>query len=212
MLILDFDGTITDVWYRFYRVFQDYWNIQGLTFDQYKTCKKVLTDDKNLLVHLTREPERLGSYEVYREFKRESLEKQDYLAYDVLILDSTLLEKISDYIVLTYRRSEKNYLSQLKNLGLYDLFFDRSVILDPEKQITKKEWLLKNISLKEFDMGRVGIIGDSEADLEAGLSIGAEVFLVKTGLREAERLLEGVSKSDGVTIVRNVNGFLQTWS
>ncbi|WP_302429818.1 hypothetical protein [Fusobacterium varium] len=49
--IIDFDGTIVDVWERYYRIFIEYFKVDILKED-YKKLKKIFPYDIDLIEHL----------------------------------------------------------------------------------------------------------------------------------------------------------------
>jgi len=210
MLIIDFDGTIVDVWVRYFRVFQDFWDIPGFSLKDYKVLKKRLSVDECILRNLMSESIINKRIKDYQKFKKITLESEKYLELDKLILDTSLLNNNRDFIVLTNRRNKESFKYQLIKLGIYDLLYANSIILNPDNGITKAMWLRSFLSKRENKISPIKVVGDSEADLEMSNIPYTEVYLVTTGLRDAEQLISKGKKRTNLFLIYDVNYFLQT--
>ena len=117
MIVLDFDGTIADVWKRYHKIFCE--GIVNQTFkpslEDYKKLKRKLKRDGDIA-------KVIGSDLVpgYFEIKKIKLESKEYLA-----LDSALLDEKSIYIIATHQTSfiilSARRMPDLLQWGLIDL-------------------------------------------------------------------------------------------
>lgn len=209
MIIFDFDGTLIDVWKRYYEIFKQWWK---LDIDM-KTFKKLKWQNQN-------EPEILKSLEVkfekedfsrYKMFKTQKLEEREFLSFDELIIDPNYILKIKDdYMILTMRKNVENFFWQLERFGLKDLFKKKCFVLTPKGIDTKLEWLE---NAKDLD-NNITVVGDSETDLKmaelSGQNTKVNVYLVKTGLRDPYKIIQTFGLK--ASVIENVNYFLQTKS
>lgn len=102
------------------------------------------------------------------------------------------LRKKHSLILITARRDRKLLIKQLKKLGLFK-YFDE--IINTEKQPKSK--------FIKYDNGV--IIGDTEDDIEAGLSHNLKTFAVLSGARTKEQL----KKYKGIKILNNLKEVLK---
>ena len=159
LTIFDFDGTIVDVWKRYYQIFCDYWEIDHIKLKEYKELKRQYPNDDELVKSLGLDSLRLISY---KDHKRSMLESIYYLRFDSLLVSSTDLQKFfinNNSLVITVRRDKQAYYSQLKWLGL-DFIAPKTVLLNPSATDVKVNWVKRY--LPESD---ITVIGDSETDL-----------------------------------------------
>lgn len=199
MVYFDFDGTLTDVWERFYRIFQDASAITGITFEAYVSAKKRIPQDGALAAAF-------GAVlpDDYRDKKRSMLESAEYLAFDRLIVPA---ERICAFFqqhdcrILTNRRNPHNFKIQLSALGLGALT-DRCIVLNPDAKITKAQYL-SNAHPHE----KVILVGDAEAESQAAQSDSVKVYLVRTGLRAPEL----IPFSDRCEIIDSVSDFINAF-
>lgn len=173
--IFDFDGTIVDVWKRFYRVFNEFSCGVTVSFSEYCKVKKRLGTDKLVFSHFG-----LGVPEHYPEIKKQLLESPDYLKEDTLLIPAgQLLKWFGDHqsIILTSRRCEKNFFWQLNELGLSTLS-DRAFVVSPDV-MTKKQWLTNRmIAGCEYT-----VFGDSLIDMQMGELDSVTAVFVDSGLK-----------------------------
>ncbi|GHV80073.1 hypothetical protein AGMMS49944_18640 [Spirochaetia bacterium] len=185
-VFLDFDGTIVNVWKRYYKIFCDFYKID-LNFELYKKEKKLLQDDYLLAKKHTT----TNYFSDYKIYKTNSLENLDYLQLDTLILDRC--RNIKDCKILTYRNKPDNLFLQMNYLGL-NLDTKNVIILNP-MTITKKDYLL--------GYADAIIVGDSESEYVCADNKNTAVFLVKTGLRN----VEAYTYRKNVQVIEDINHF-----
>lgn len=206
MYIIDFDGTLVDIWNRYYTVFNDFWKISSLTLEEYKYLKREYELDSAIIKHLLGEID-AGTFERYKAFKGEHLEDMAYLKLDSLIVQKERLSSFfseNDAIILTIRTNKSNLIKQLNNLDIKGLA-EKIIILDNNGKQTKKIWVENNIGK---DISKI-VIGDSEMDLYIGELENTRVILVETGLRNPIKTMnklsiQGEIFSDVNCVINNV--------
>lgn len=190
MFVFDFDGTIVDVWRRFYNVFLMCVDGSDIPFEIYVKRKRQLVDDALVAKSLG-----CAMLEMSHEIKLASLESSDMLSLDcLLIAPEKLIEliKCTQSIVLTKRRNEFNFRQELDRLGLSALH-DRSYVIPPDSGISKALWLKSWLANKKIE----AVFGDSVEDMLAANEVGAKAIMVRSGLRE-ESYVKARSKVDEV--------------
>lgn len=208
MLIFDFDGTLVDVWKRYYEIFRSWWPI-NINLDTFKKLKWNFENETEILAHLNIKYTKEESLQ-YKAYKKQKLEEKEYLSLDSRIINPELIENLRvNYIILTLRRNPENYFWQLEKLGLSKLLKDRSVVLQPKGIDSKLEWIVSKYpkSLLEKEEELI-IVGDSETDLKLAdisklLKIKSIVYLVKTGLKDPNKTTQKMNLN-AITI-ENVN-------
>lgn len=180
MFYFDFDGTLADVWQRYYHVFCDASQITGVSLEEYIRVKRDHPRDSDVARIFG------GTLpEDYFEKKRNMLEDPAYLAYDRLLLSK---EKICAFFqehtcrILTNRRNAAAFRGQLISLGLESLV-DMAVVLNPDEKVKKVQYLQGEHPHEPFYL-----VGDAEAEAQVAVMDTAKVFLVRTGLRKPEDL------------------------
>lgn len=186
-IFVDFDGTLVDVWKRYYRIFTDFFN-SSISLTEYKAAKLKYPNDLEILKEYLYE----DKIESYFRFKKEKLESPEYLKYDTLLNTSFDLQNT---MILTCRRSKENLYEQIHNLNI-QVSMDNIIVLQPHDVCTKKKYL----SEKCGDDGFI-LIGDSELEYVCAELPNAEIYLVKTGLRD----VCGFPIAKNVKIVPNIN-------
>lgn len=182
-VVLDFDGTIVDIYERYYRIFKEFYKID-ISKEQYIKLKKIYPNDKDLIKFLELDIE---SFERYKKIKAEKLENEEYLKLDTLIISKKQLFEIlqnREYIVLTIRKEKSRLYKQLKWLNLEEIE-DRTIVLSPKNKFIKREYILEN---REKFSKYLTCIGDSETDLEIGKIKNVKIYHVNSGLRDSENL------------------------
>lgn len=178
--ILDFDGTIVDLWPRFYKVFCDINSISDVSFNDYKKVKRLLKKDElvarklNVILHKD-----------YFERKKEFLENFEYLKEDkLLVAKEDLYDFFAKYkcLILTKRRNKENFIKELKflNIEIKKLEFE---ILSPLSGMTKSEWIRQN-----YFNDAITLIGDGEEEIKANVLPNVNVVIVDSGLTNIEEL------------------------
>ncbi len=177
MVFLDFDGTIVNLWPRYYRAFCMASGAAGVTQAQYLAAKRRFPADGKLAEHL-----QVPLPDDYFSRKRGLLESRQLLQHDTLLLPREELISFFgryDCRILTSRRREPLFREELARLGLEGLAA-QAIVLDPDK-MGKKEYLQAR-----FPAGCHVLVGDSEAEWEAGALENVRVALVRSGLRRPE--------------------------
>lgn len=201
MYVFDFDGTIVDVWHRFYEVFCLCVGSRELSFDQYVIEKRRLRDDSLIADGIGR---KLVSD--FRELKAGCLEDLSYLRYDELLIDAKkLIEWFSEYpsIILTKRRIESHFRKELGWLGLEKLQ-NRSFVLSPQLCVSKGAWL-------KLELGKAGVcavIGDTVEDMRAANDVDAKAIFVNTGLQDCNYVLSQTLIYDSYSDISKAIGAL----
>ena len=180
MLYFDFDGTLADVWQRYYHVFKDASGIAGMSLETYIRVKREFPQDSDVA--------RIFGGNLpddYKAKKRSKLEDPAYLAYDRLLIPAEKIcafFKEHDCRILTNRRSAEAFRDQLVSLGLEELV-SKAVVLNPNEKIKKVQYLQMTHPKEKFYL-----VGDAEAEAQVAVLDQAEVYLVRTGLRAPETL------------------------
>lgn len=178
MIFFDFDGTIVNVWSRYYQVFLAASEFTGISQRDYVKAKRTLISDREVAHHLGRS---LPAW--YFLKKRALLESEDYLRLDTLFVSEIELNAMFSKFecrFLTERRQVNAFFTELKNLGLSHLS-DQAIVLDPAQKVSKKEFLMQN-----FPHSNHIVIGDSAAEWETAALENVHAVLVQTGLRQPE--------------------------
>ena len=199
MLYFDFDGTLADVWQRYYHVFKDASGITGMSLEEYIRVKREFPQDSDVARIFG------GTLpEDYKAKKRSKLEDPSYLAYDQLIVPaekSCAFFKEHDCRILTNRRSADEFREQLVSLGLEELV-SKAVVLNPNEKIKKVQYLQMTHPDEKFYL-----VGDAEAESQAAVLDQAEVYLVRTGLRDPMTL----PNAEKCRIIDNVDVFMKSF-
>jgi phosphoglycolate phosphatase len=182
-IFIDFDGTIVDIWARYFAVFKDYFCLPSSFFPEYKRLKYIFPNDRELAYHLFH----LSEIEInsYLRFKHTWLEDRRYLHLDTLLVNHDFLENFFEKTnakILTTRNNEGAFMEQLDFLQI-SFLKHRAIVLKPQGIKTKYDWLLQSEK-----NGSVIMIGDSEIDLKAGTLPNSTAFFVKTGLRDHQSI------------------------
>ena len=166
--LLDFDGTIVDLWPRYHAVFCTLSNAD-INISSYKQLKQKLKKDEELFKYLN-----LKIPQDYFAMKSKLLEDKDFLKYDKLIVKKENLIEFTNknnVKILTARRYPDNFMWELDYLGLSSLRNCSICVNEP-----KKDWAKAN----NFSNGI--IIGDDVRDLEVALNPGVFAIMVLSGL------------------------------
>lgn len=190
VLYLDLDGTVVDVWHRYYSVMKSFWErtlpAPCPELEEYRRLKLCFVDDRKLLRHWCRhsllsEEEQQTLIEGYNYHKRNIMESEEMLKKDTLIGDlrSFISEVKPEYEVhlLSVRNRRTLAMEQLEWLNIAACL-DRIAFVQPSRDQNPKLAYIKGSAGKQ-DI----IIGDSETDIECGTQLGLRTFHVSTGLR-----------------------------
>ena len=166
MRYIDLDGTLLDLWPRYYKVFCTLLHVEDIKFEEYRKRKRQYGKDGMVA--------RFFGYELpkgYFSKKKELLEEREYLALDCLLLTVEEIKKIfrdDKTMLLTKRRFPKQLEWQLDQLGL-----DIPMVTANN---TKLQWLRENCFEESI------IVGDSLIDLDAGKLDNISPIMVGYGL------------------------------
>lgn len=198
----DFDGTLVDVWERYYKILTSYLSLNGYkcggTIENYKYEK--LRSAKDHLVAETLWNARMD-IDDYLKYKRDMLETDELLQLDRPIGDfaemaEKLRKKSCGIVLLSLRRKPEMLHKELERLGYADCF-DETVVLNPENG-KKTEWLVRKV--KKGDI----LVGDSLDDLKTHIN-GVNAFFVKTGLHMYD---ETALRKNGITTIKDYTEIL----
>lgn len=169
MYVIDFDGTIVDLWPRYCSVFKAILNLKSLSIDDYKIIKQKLKRDSLVAEYFGKQLPN-----DYFSRKASMLEDRDFLLLDSPLIDISLLNNLllNNAIILTKRRNEKSFQWQLVKLGIYE----RYVVIDSGKKI---DWVRKNLQEQ-----KITVIGDSTAELEIAQLPNVDAWMVGYGLSD----------------------------
>lgn len=181
VVYVDFDGTIVDVFPRYYIVLNRFLNnyygrgidYQTFYIEKRNGEKEHIIVKKNLKINL--------DIEAYLQYKKEKLEEKENLKIDRFIgkpfeTYQYIKSKGFDVIVLSQRRNKENFEWQLQELK-YRMFCDEAICLYPQSQGNAKLAFLEG----RAEAGDI-IIGDSQIEMECSKKLGISGCFVNTGL------------------------------
>jgi phosphoglycolate phosphatase len=187
MIVFDLDGTLLNVWKRYYYVFNTWWKLENLDIEQFVKLKRKLVDDERIIKNFIPNVEEKAIIS-YKNYKAEALERPDFLQLDQEIFDLKLLKDVGNFRILTVRRNPENLFNDLRKRG-FDFLIDYTVVLRPSDKLVKYRWIVDNFSAISLKNEPLLIVGDSETDLLTAKMSQVNVFLVNTGLRDPYALL-----------------------
>lgn len=203
-IFFDFDGTLVNVWNRYYNILYDFVKIENpeihFTISEYIEAKLRLQKDHLVLADLVKYDLNIDKY---MTFKRKYLEQESYLRLDKPIGNFKefciqMREKGYMIFLVSARHSENMFYKQLGWLG-YDKLFDEIKIISPNKQ-TKLEYFKSIAHTNDV------IVGDSMAELEGAIG-RCKGYFVRSGLHlydETGLLSLGLTVIDDYTKLREV--------
>ena len=170
MNLIDFDGTIIDLWPRYCAVF-NYLLKSNIELSEYKTAKQKLQRDSLVADYFG-----LTLSEDYFSMKAIALEDPIFLELDILLFDSIVLNKVlsKNFCILSHRRNPESFYLELSRLNIKC----DAVVVNSK---SKKQWAID--SGAHIDR----IIGDSIQDLEVGSIPGVEAWMTGYGLGTREQ-------------------------
>lgn len=180
-IYLDFDGTVTDIWIRYYRVLNDFLSqnhMDKINLDEYKIRKKNRLFDHEIVKELSGQE---LDIEKYSKFKKEMLEDIKYLKLDSLIGEPSYYVDLFHQTgfrveILTQRHQKENFMKQLKWLKI-EFVFDAYTVVSPCRKENAKYQYLYNHVCKEDIM-----IGDSPVEKECAEKCHIPFLFVDSGL------------------------------
>lgn len=199
MIFFDFDGTVVNVWPRYYRVFLAASELTGISQYDYIEAKRALISDEKVARHFGKD---IPSQ--YFARKRALLECDGYLRLDTLLVSATELNAFFSRFecrLLTQRRRFQAFFEELKDLGLGCLS-NQAIVLNPDQGISKKMFLKKN-----FPQSNHIVVGDSESEWEAAALRNIHTVLVETGLRRPGDF----PLSTRHTVVPSISAFIMSY-
>ena len=185
---IDFDGTIVDVFPRYYGILSEYLKEianESLDFSQYKKLKRLGKKDHIIVKELTQGLE--IDIDEYLKYKRERLESFSWLLKDTLIGNpegANLKLKNMGYkvVLLTQRYNKNNLNKQLEILNIKECF-DEVVMVKPIAGQNVKAVYIGTMSNSD-DI----IVGDSKVEIDASILLNINGYFVESGLFSAESL------------------------
>lgn len=184
-VFVDFDGTIADVFPRFYGILSNYieqYFDEELDYSMYRELKRLGKKDHVIVKELIYGLE--INIENYMNYKRERLESFQWLQKDNIIGDpKDAYEKFKiigyDVVLLTQRNNKNNLLKQIDTLKIDDCFDDIVVVKPEEGKNVKAQYIEKCYCNKDI------IIGDSKVEIEVSRVLNIQGYFVNTGLISA---------------------------
>ncbi len=186
VIYIDLDGTLLDVWPRYYTVMNAFLESHGLTslsLEEYKRQKLQWVGDEAILMNAVGGNPREGGVllPTYRIWKREALESEPMLRLDRPIGNlgafAARMNPAYRLNLISIRRDRELALKQLRRLNMI-LPFERIDLVSPSRAGNPK-WDAINDRATPNDI----MIGDSEIDAACGSMLGLRTFHVRTGLR-----------------------------
>lgn len=183
---IDFDGTIVDVFQRYYGILNEFLEINSgvkLDFIKYKRLKRLGIKDHIIVEKLTNGLK--IDIDKYMVFKREKLESFQWLIKDNLIgktkdINNTLKDMGYKVVLITQRNNKDNLLKQLYHLNLKEEF-DEIVVLKPVKgKNVKLDYIANKYTSDDI------IVGDSAVEMEVSEILNIKGYFVETGLFSSE--------------------------
>lgn len=189
---LDLDGTILDIAERYYRIHCDVCRSLGLVpiaAAEYWELKRDRRDLDNL-------PGRVAAdlSQRYRQERVARIEAPEYLAHDRLLPGArqalTTLATRDRLVLVTLRHNPAAVYQQLRELSI-DFVFDQIIT---GHAVDEPSWRAKaRLIERDNHSGHLPavIVGDTEADVLAGKSLGIATIAVLSGIR-SRSFLEGL--------------------
>lgn len=176
--LIDFDGTIVDVWSRYHAVFcaASGCSEHLLSRSMYRGFRLSGKTDIDIIKTINI----VCNVNEFRRRKHSMLENPEMLSKDSLIIcKERLLGWFAqdDCYILTVRRNPSVLFQQMSELGI-GLLRPRTVIINPDSGTTKEQWA-KQLPRRSDE---ILAIGDSCSDMEIGRLDNARAVHVQTGL------------------------------
>lgn len=176
MMVLDFDGTLIDVWKRYYKIFCEGLENRSLMFplEEYKLLKRKFKRDEDIARFVG-----TSLLPGYFESKKAKLENMEYLALDKSLLTAVSSKIIganqSDFVILSARRRPDILLWEVDRLGI-PIPLNQVYAVNPDDKDSKTRWFIEHKDAIEY------IIGDSKVELHAFPGLDVKRVFVDTGL------------------------------
>lgn len=189
IIYIDLDGTLLNVWLRYYTVMGSFFESQKLpfhSFQEYKSQKLNLVRDEAIIRRVVADnpaaaEELISKYKLWKRHRleSESLLKLDQPMGQLHFFAAQLKPKYRLHLI-SVRRKHELAIRQLHHLNMVAPF-DHIDLVSPSLTINPK-WDMIRHQATQADL----IIGDSETDLECGSMLGMRTFHVATGLQSFE--------------------------
>lgn len=185
---IDFDGTIVDVFPRYYGILNQYLSEltnEYIDFSKYKRLKRQGNKDHIIIKELAKGL--VINIDEYVQFKRENLEDFSWLTKDVLIgnpvsTNKKLKNMGYKVVLLTQRNNKNNLIKQLDYLKIKESFDDIIMVKPRVGQNVKATHIAKQYSLDDI------IIGDSSVEMDASNLLNINGYFVESGLFSSKSL------------------------
>lgn len=176
MIYIDLDGTLLDVFDRYYGIFIEYARNIGVSISKEEYIQfrhHGLSENEMLRRCYGKEINVLS----WKQYKRERLEKREWLLKDFVIGNPQIIRECTvPCTLITQRRNKTEAFYQIDRLKLTELF-EQVVVLEPLQQGNSKlEYLSRRVTKGD------AIIGDSKIELECARKLGITGYFVKSGL------------------------------
>lgn len=178
---VDFDGTVIDVFARYYGILRDYIGIEKREekYSKYIAMKRSGKKDHEIAKECWDKDIDISEYLV---FKRQNLEQEKRLRTDTIIGDphkayKDLRKKGYTVKLLSQRRSKQNFEKQLDWLVLKSAFDEWQIV--PPIHGNSKLLFLEPI-IQRGDI----LIGDGKLEMECAEKLNVQGYFVYTGLNE----------------------------
>lgn len=189
MLLLDVDGTLVDSSKRHAILLRKLLEGHKALTDKYSDksyleFKRNGNSTKNYcmdVLGLNADLSSQISSEWIAQIEEENLISTDILYSDAIPFLEFAKNEFDDLIMLSARQNENTLINELKSLLIYD-FADRIIVVNPQNSIKHKCKIMAEIhKTHEFIL-----IGDSEAEYNAGKFCRVETFILNRGFRSKE--------------------------
>jgi phosphoglycolate phosphatase-like HAD superfamily hydrolase len=182
IIFIDFDGTIVNVYDRYFGILEKYVDNHfslKIDYNRYIKLKREGLKDHQIIENSSSNLNFI--IDDYMKFKRLNLEDLNWLKYDKLIKDPVDFAKYAKnlgykLVLLSQRTNVENLNSQLSFLKIKNIF-DEIVVVHPNDGVNVKLQYLKHVA----DIHDV-VIGDSISELKAANELGISSYFVDTGL------------------------------
>jgi len=180
-VFVDFDGTIVDVFPRYYGILSSYlekYTDKKMDYDTYRKMKKAGNKDNQIV-------EKILGIKIdimdYLSYKSEMLEDPRWLKKDIVFGDpkdayDKLKEIKYNVVLLTQRNKEDNFYRQINDLKIRNCFDDLVILKPCIGRNVKTDYISAHYHKENI------VIGDSKTEIEAAKMLNIEGYFVETGL------------------------------
>ena len=204
-LFFDLDGTILDNRTRYHRVHLHCLGnaVPVLSEEKYWELKRKKFPEPEILARFYPKADAAA----YRKERERIIESPEFLAFDALLPNARetllMLAKEHDLILVTLRKNRDTALEEIDRFGLRTIFSDvRTSAAGADPVQTKAHEMRPNAKAGDW------IIGDTEADILAGQSLGLTTCGVLSGIRD-EKLLSALHPTHLVASIAELPSLLE---